>query len=214
MSNTVSIPNKLYKDNKLKDFDVRIYMHIVNHVNDDGYTWVTNDTLAYLTAKKETAVKDAINSLVKHNYLFKKLNAKQNDIYAIDYKRVIWLMPSYRDYQGMKRQNKVQELKKSIDTDFNLFVAWLKTDCSYINIPVSVGGLVQNYMIEKGNNNKYYLYVYPSGDGKQEVDKFDSLNVYKVMFAKRKAIFKFMRTREESLSLQELTKIANERADD
>ena len=53
MSDTVSVPKRLYKDKKLKDFDVRLYLTIIEHVNDFGYSKICNDTLAYKTGKKK-----------------------------------------------------------------------------------------------------------------------------------------------------------------
>lgn len=204
--NSMSVPKKLFNDKKLKDFDIRLYLIIAERTNEHGYSRITNDTLSHLTGKKETAIKDAINSLVKHEYLFRKLNARKNDIYEQDYKRVLWLIEPYRSYKWSKQREKKQR-PKTVMNDKKLFVEFLRTDCKGMEFPLEIGGLYQTYSIHQDN----LIYLHVKGEYPTQLDSFDANEVFKHMFKQRNSLmFQKIINEQTSLSFETLVKRANE----
>lgn len=212
MSDSVNILNDLYEDKNLKDFDIRLYLHIVANVNNDGYSKITNKTLAYKTGKKETAIKDSIKRLEKR-WIVRKLNVKPNEKYKEFHERVLWKTHFYNSWRYGLNREREKERNKSIKNDKQMFIAWLKTDCKGIIFPVGIGGLVENYVIELSHNSKYLLFKHPKGEERIQLAPEESWDVFTKMWGKREMIFKFMRTLETSKSLEELAKIASERAE-
>lgn len=200
MSDTVSIYKSMLHDKRLKDFDVVLFMTITTFMNDESFTYVSNQKISEVTGKKLTAIKDAIRSLIEHGYLAADYNVKRNEVYKQDAKRVLWRAERFRTYQYNKRNKKYnQTTNKTKYNDFRLFVDWLKSDFTGIGVPVPVGGLVQTYKV----HDDKLLYVYPTGEAPQQLEPHISNDVYKVMYSKRKTIFAWAR---DNGILQEDTK--------
>jgi len=204
MSDTVSISKRIYKDKKLKDFEVRLYLIIVEHVNELGYSKITNDTLSHFTGKKQNAITRALKSLAKREYIQIKLHVKKNNIYDDTCQRVIWRIEKYREHHWKSQRNK-KDAPKTKENDFKLFLAFLRSDCKNISIPIDIGGLVQTYMIHDDG----LIWLHAKGESPRLLDIYDSKDCYKRMWTKRKAIFAHMSGQEESLSMQQLTERAN-----
>ena len=105
----------------------------------------------------------------------------------------------------------IERIKKSIENDKRLFIAWLRADCKGIRFPVNIGGLTQNYAIELSNHGKYLMYLYPTGEERIQVEPHESQEVFDRMWMSRQIIFKVLRTKAQSKTLDELTKLANEK---
>ncbi len=210
MSDTVSISKTIYKNKKLKDFDIRLYLIIIEHVNELGYSKITNDTLTHFTGKKEMAIQRAIKSLEKEKFIQVKYRVKKNEIYDDSSARVIWRIEKYRQYHWGKRNASSKNAPKSKENDFKLFLEFLRTDCKNLPFPIDMGGLVQTYII----HDDKLLWLHAKDETPRLLDMYDSSDVYKRMFSKRKAIFAHMSGIEESLSMQQLTRSANEKRND
>lgn len=203
MSAMTSVPTALYKDKKLKDFDIRLYLIIAENVNEYGYSKIHNDTLSYLTGKDERTIQRSLERLIERGWLKTKFDVKQNNIYDQACKRVIWLEEFYRKHNYRTRRAK----EKNKTNDFNKFVAWLKSDLKGVPFPVTIGGLLQKYIIKTNEKGKALLHVERDGE-LIPIDKHDSKDVYLKLFRNKGVIIERAQQMEDTRAHENIMQLA------
>ncbi len=167
----ISTPSDIVYNRELSHLAVRVYQIIRNNCSSDGYTKITNKTLANfigevkldekgeIVNKNTSSVSNAIQELVKHDYIVLLQHVKREQGYEKNYDRVVWLKESYLMYKDSKVKKEYFKAHAKPENDWNAFVNRLRDNA---NIPISIehaDGQIEVYQVH--SDGKMYLHTNP-----------------------------------------------------